>query len=299
VRLSEAAALISAHVERDGEFEDLGLIGPYARSCLVYAVDEHAVAKLAERPAAAVVTTVVLAPRVPNRIGVILSEAPERDFYTIHHALLTRTPFYWTDFPTVIDASARIHERAYVAPRNVRIGRRVVIEPHVTVLERVSIGDDSVVRAGTVLGSEGFEFKGPAMRQGRASRAARDYGSRTEPVPHAGSVRIGARVEIQASCAIDLSLFKAPTSIDDDTKLDNLVHVAHSVRIGRNCLIAASTMIAGSTTIGDDVWIGPGSVISSGLTIGDRAAIVIGSTITRDVEAGTRIASDLKTYRLT
>ena len=299
MRLSEAAALISAHVERDGEFEDLGLIGPYARPCLVYAVDEHAVAKLAERPAAGVVTTAALAPRVPNRIGVIVSEAPERDFYAIHHALLTRTPFYWTDFPTVLDASARIHERAYVAPRNVRIGRRVVIEPHVTVLERVSIGDDSIVRAGTVLGSEGFEFKGPAMRQGRASRAARDYGSRTEPVPHAGSVRIGARVEIQASCAIDLSLFKAPTSIDDDTKLDNLVHVAHSVRIGRNCLIAASTMIAGSTTIGDEVWIGPGSVISSGLTIGDRAAIVIGSTITRDVEAGTRIASDLKTYRLT
>jgi UDP-3-O-[3-hydroxymyristoyl] glucosamine N-acyltransferase len=298
MQLAEIAPLARARVIRDAAFGDLGLIGPASRASLVYAVDEHSVRRLATHPAAAVITTSALVDAVPGDMGVAASEDPERDFYAVHRALLERTDFYWKDFATLIDPSANVHERAFVAPRNVRIGARVVIEPNATILGRVTIDDDAVIRAGAILGSEGFEFKGPAMRQGRASRASRDFGARNERVPHAGSVHIGKRVEIQAGTAVDLGLFKAPTSVGDDTKIDNLVHIAHSARIGRNCLIAASTMIAGSTTIGDEVWIGPGSVISSGLLIGDRAAIVIGSTITRDVESGARIASDLKTFRL-
>lgn len=298
MRLSDAAAPARLRIVRDAEFDDLGLLGPGASGALVYAAEERSLAKLGASGAAAVVTTAELAERVPAPLGLAISERPERDFYAIHRALHETGDFYWRDFTSEIDRSAKIDERAYVAPRNVRIGARAVIEPNVTILERVAIGEDSIVRAGTVLGSEGFEFKGPAMRQGRASRADRDYGPRNERVVHAGSVRIGARVEIQALCGVDRSLFRAATSIGDDTKLDNLVHVAHSVRIGRNCLITAGTIIAGSVRIGNDVWIGPGSVVSSGVTIDDGAAIVIGSTITRDVAAGTRIASDLKTYRL-
>jgi UDP-3-O-[3-hydroxymyristoyl] glucosamine N-acyltransferase len=297
MRLADAAKLAPVRVVREAEFGDLALVGHGAATALVYAVDERAVDMLRSAPAAAVVTSSGLASRVPDGIGVATSERPEDAFYAIHRAL-HESDFYWRDFASEIHPTARVHERAYVAPRNVRIGARVAIEPNVTVLERVTIGEDSIIRAGTVLGSEGFEFKGPAMRQGRASRADRDYGRTNERVPHAGSVEIGARVEIQASCTVDRSLFRRPTAIGADSKLDNLVHVAHSVRIGRNCLITAGTIIAGSVVIGDDVWIGPGSVISSGVTIDDGAAIVIGSTITRDVAAGTRIASDLKTYRL-
>ena len=298
MRLADVGKLAPVLVVRDAEFDDLGLIGPSSNGALVYAVDDRAVERLGASPAAAVLTTKELAEELGDAMGIATAEQPEDVFYAIHRALHSKTDFYWRDFPTSIDPTAKVHERAYVAPRNVRIGARVEIEPHVAVLERVTIGEDSIVRAGTVLGAEGFEFKGPAMRQGRASRANRDFGTTNVRVPHAGSVELGPRVEIQANTAVDRSLFKAPTSIGADTKIDNLVHVAHSVRIGRNCLIAASTMIAGSTTIGDEVWIGPGCVISSGLRIGDRAAIVIGATITRDVDPGTRIASDLTTYRL-
>jgi UDP-3-O-[3-hydroxymyristoyl] glucosamine N-acyltransferase len=298
MRLADVAATGRLRVVRDGSFDDLGLIGPSSPTALVYAVDERAITKLGSAPAAAVLTTPDLAERVGGSVGLATSDRPEESFFVIHRTLHERGDFYWRDFATSVDPTAVIHERAYVAPRNVRIGARVEIEPNVTVHERVSIGEDSIVRAGSVLGSEGFEFKGPAMRQGRATRAGRDYGARNERVPHAGSVEIGARVEIQAGCTVDRSLFKLPTAIGADTKLDNLIHVAHSVRIGRNCLITAGTIIAGSVTIGDEVWIGPGSVISSGVRIGDGAAVVIGATITRDVPAGTRVASDLKTYRL-
>ena len=299
MRLSEVAARAALRFVRDAEFDDLALLGASTGRVLVYAGDARALERLAKTSAAvAIVTTAELAGAVPSSLGLAVADHPEAAFYDLHRWLHASSGFYWSDFATVIDPSARVHARAYVAPRSVRIGARVVVEPNATILERVAIGDDTIVRAGAVVGSEGFEFKGPAMRQGRASRAQWDYGTTNVAVPHAGSVEIGARVEIQANSTVDRSLFRAPTRIGDDTKLDNLVHVAHSVRIGARCLIAAGATIAGSAVVGDEVWIGPHAVISSGVQLGDRSAIVIGSTITRDVAPDERVASDLRVYRL-
>ena len=298
MKLSDVAARAPLRIVRDAEFDDLALLGASAGRVLVYAGDARSLERLAKTSAAAVVTTAALADAVPSSLGLGVADHPEAAFYDLHRWLHASSEFYWRDFATTIDASARVHERAYVAPRNVRIGARVVVEPNATILERVAIGDDTIVRAGAVVGSEGFEFKGPAMRQGRATRAEWDYGATNVAVPHAGSVEIGARVEIQANSTVDRSLFRLPTRVGDDTKIDNLVHVAHSVRIGARCLIAAGATIAGSVVVGDDVWIGPHAVISSGVRLGDRAAIVIGSTITKDVAPGERLASDLKVYRL-
>ncbi|HEV8671668.1 MAG TPA: UDP-3-O-(3-hydroxymyristoyl)glucosamine N-acyltransferase [Candidatus Limnocylindria bacterium] len=299
MKLSEAAAHAALRCVRDADFDDLALLGASDGRVLVYAGDARSLARLAKTAAAAaIVTTAELAGPVPSSLGLAIADRPEATFYDLHRWLHASSDFYWRDVPSVIDPSARVHERAYVAPRNVRIGARVVVEPNATVLERVAIGDDAIVRAGAVLGAEGFEFKGPAMRQGRATRAQWDYGTTNVAVPHAGSVEIGARVEIQANSTVDRSLFRLPTRIGDDTKIDNLVHVAHSVRIGARCLIAAGATIAGNAVIGDEVWIGPHAVISSGVRLGDHAAIVIGSTITKDVAPGERVASDLRVYRL-
>ncbi len=299
VRLSDVAARAPLRFVRDADFDDLALLGQGAGRVLVYAGDARSLERLAKTdPAVAVVTTVELADAVPAPLGLAVAEHPEAAFYDLHRWLHSSSDFYWRDFATAIEPSAQVHERAFVAPRNVRIGARAVVEPNATILERVVIGDETIVRAGAVLGAEGFEFKGPAMRQGRAARAQWDYGTTNVAVPHAGSVEIGARVEIQANSTVDRSLFRLPTRIGDDTKIDNLVHVAHSVRIGMRCLIAAGATIAGSVVIGDEVWIGPRAVISSGVRLGDRSAIVIGSTITKDVASGERVASDLRIYRL-
>ncbi len=299
MRLSDAAARAPLRSVRDADFDDLALLSASAGRVLVYAGDARSLERLAKTNAAvAVVTTTELADAVPSSLGLAIAAHPEAAFYDLHRWLHASTEFYWRDFATTVDPSARVHERAFVAPRNVRIGARVIVEPNATILERVAVGEDTIVRAGAVLGSEGFEFKGPAMRQGRAARAEWDYGRNNVAVPHAGSVEIGARVEIQANSTVDRSLFRLPTRIGDDTKIDNLVHVAHSVRIGARCLIAAGATLAGSVVIGDEVWVGPGAVISSGVRLGDRSAIVIGSTITKDVAPGERVASDLRVYRL-
>ncbi|HEY6203278.1 MAG TPA: UDP-3-O-(3-hydroxymyristoyl)glucosamine N-acyltransferase [Candidatus Limnocylindria bacterium] len=299
MKLGEAAAHAPLRVVRDAEFDDLALLGARDGRVLVYAGDARSLERLAKTSAAAaIVTTAELADAVPASLGLAVADHPESAFYGLHRWLHASSEFYWHDFASVIDPSARVHERAYVAPRNVRIGARAVVEPNATILERVALGEDTIIRAGAVIGSEGFEFKGPAMRQGRAARAEWDYGTTNVAVPHAGSVEIGARVEIQANSTVDRSLFRLPTRIGDDTKIDNLVHIAHSVRIGSRCLIAAGTTLAGSVVLGDEVWIGPRAVVSSGVSLGDRSAIVLGSTITKDVAAGERVASDLRVYRL-
>lgn len=299
MKISDAAARAPLRSVRDADFDDLALLGASAGRVLVYAGDARSLERLAKTNAAvAVVTTTELADAVPSSLGLAVAAHPEAAFYDLHRWLHASTEFYWRDFATTVDPSARVHERAFIAPRNVRIGARVIVEPNATILERVAVGEDTIVRAGAVLGSEGFEFKGPAMRQGRAARAEWNYSRNNVAVPHAGSVEIGARVEIQANSTVDRSLFRLPTRIGDDTKIDNLVHVAHSVRIGARCLIAAGATLAGSVVIGDEVWVGPGAVISSGVRLGDRSAIVIGSTITKDVAPGERVASDLRVYRL-
>jgi UDP-3-O-[3-hydroxymyristoyl] glucosamine N-acyltransferase len=279
MRLSQVAGPAQVVVERDAEFQSLGFVSSTLPALLVYLGDARFLREaLGNDSVAAVIASPALAPEIPAHLGLAVAEAPMQAFYAVHHHLATRTAFYWQDFETEIDATARVHPAAYVAPRNVRIGPGTVVEPGARVLERSIVGAEVVLRAGCVVGSEGFEFK--------------RIGGQVRPVVHAGGARLGDRVEVQANSAISRAVFGGFTSLGDDTKLDNLVHVAHGVTIGTRCLLAASAMIAGSVVMGDDVWVGPGSSISSGVRIGDGASITIGSVVTRDVAAGERVTGN-------
>lgn len=280
MNLSDAARLVPMTVVRDGDFETVGNANHTTPRRLVFLESEKWRESVVLQPdISCVIATPALAESLlSSHVAVATSEEPRRTFFELHNRLARETSFYWTDFPTFIDPSARIHPRAYVAERNVRIGANVVIEPDATILERVILGDGCIIRAGCRLGTQGFEFK--------------RLGDEILPVEHAGGVRLGERVEMQANCTIDRSVFGGFTELGDDTKLDNMVHIAHNVKSGRRCLFAACAMVAGSVTFGDDVWIGPASAISSGVKIGDRASITIGAVITRDVAADARMSGN-------
>lgn len=283
-RLADLARFASIDVVRDAQIGALGFVIHRVPNMLTFARDPgFAAMALRSSGLVALITSRDLADQIPDRLGLALADDPEDAFFEIHRSLCS-TSFYSNDFPTEIDPTARVSEAAYVAPKNVRIGAGCLIEPRVTILEHVEIGEDSIVRAGTTLGSEGFQFRRTA--------------SGIVPVPHAGSVRIGARVEIQSNCAVDRSVFRAPTTIGDDSKLDNLVHIAHAVVVGCRCLVAAGATIAGNVTIGDDVWIGPGCTITDSVTIGARAQVVLGTNVFRDVAEDARISGPVKTYRV-
>jgi UDP-3-O-[3-hydroxymyristoyl] glucosamine N-acyltransferase len=279
MRLSQLTDVVSMNILRDGEFGSLGLLSHDADNMLVGFYDPDYFDQLVGNDhVTCVITNPDLAPRLPSHLAVAVCDDPKTIFYQIHSYLFNQTDFYWTDFDSDISPEAIVHERAYVAPKNVRIGKGTIIEPNVTILERSIIGEDVVIRSGAVIGGEGFEPK--------------YVGGKHIIVPHAGGVLLHNRVEIQANTHVARSVFGGFTELGEDTKVDALVHIAHNVRIGCRCEIAACAMIGGSAIIGDDVFIGPNASISSEIRIGNGAFVTLGAVVTRDVPDGQRVSGN-------
>lgn len=268
--LSEITREIPIRIIRDGEFESLGLLSHTARKMLVVLYDLNYLDVLKKnRNISCVVTSDPIVELIPPELSVAVSDNPQMTFYNIHTYLFKYTDFYWKDFRTEISPNANVHEKSYIASKNVKIGNGTIIEPGVCVLERSIIGKNVIIRANTVIGGEGFEPK--------------NINGKHTMIQHAGGVIIHDRVEIQSSCHVARSVFNDFTEIGEDTKLDALVHIAHNVKVGKRCEIAASAMIAGSAKIGNDVFIGPNASISSEIEIGNKAHITVGAVVTRFV----------------
>lgn len=205
----------------------------------------------------------------------MVSSDPRFEFYSIQNKLFELN---YEKIVSRIGQNCSIHPSAVISEYNVVIGSNVIIEPNVTILENTEIGDNVIVRAGTVIGAEGFEHK-------RTSKGILS-------VKHDGKVIIGNKVEIGANCAISKGFVYRNTLVGAETKLDNLVHVAHGVQIGERCFLPACCMIAGSTSIGDDVWVGPGVSVSSQVNIGSGSFLTIGSVVTRNLPDNSKVTGN-------
>ena len=155
---------------------------------------------------------------------------------------------------------------------DVSIGNYTTIHPNAVIVGKVVIGDRVEVGPGTVVGCPGFGYE---MRDGRYER-----------VPHTGPVVIEDDVEIGANVTVCCARDGRETRIGKGTKIDCLVHVAHNVRIGRHCVIAAQAGIAGSAVIGDRVKMGGQVGIKDHVRIGDDAVIHARAAVFRSVPAG-------------
>ncbi len=103
------------------------------------------------------------------------------------------------------------------------------------------------------------------------------------PIPHHGFVVLENGVELHNNVCIDRGVIGA-TIIGEGTKIDNLVHIAHGVKIGKNCLIVAGAVIGGSCEIGDYTFIGMNASIKNKIKIGKNCIIGAGSVVLNDVE---------------
>lgn len=154
------------------------------------------------------------------------------------------------------------------------IGEDVCLFPNAVLYKGTRVGNRVAIHAGTVVGSDGFGY---VLDEGRHRKMLQ-----------VGTVVIHDDVEIGANCAIDRGTF-GPTVVGQGTKIDNLVHVAHNVCIGRHCLIMGQVGFAGSTRIGDYAVVASQSGIADHLTIGSQAVIGAKSGVMRDVEDGGRV----------
>ena len=156
-----------------------------------------------------------------------------------------------------IGDDSQIYPQVFIG-KNVKIGKNCVIYSGVRIYDYCVIGDHCSVHSNTVIGSDGFGFQ--PTKDGY------------QKIPQLGNVVLEDDVEIGANCTIDRGTIGS-TVIGKGTKIDNLIQIAHNVKIGRNNVIAAQAGIAGSTVIGDWNQIGGQVGIVGHITIGNQVKI--------------------------
>jgi UDP-3-O-[3-hydroxymyristoyl] glucosamine N-acyltransferase len=175
----------------------------------------------------------------------------------------------------VVEAGAVIGERAHLQAqvfvgRDAVVGEDAWLMPGVVLAAECELGRRVRVQPGAIIGSDGFGYE--------------FVGGRHEKVPQVGRVVVGDDVEVGANSTIDRARFSR-TEVGEGTKIDNLVQIAHNVRIGRHCLLCAQVGISGSTTLGDYVVLGGQAGTAGHLTIGKGAKAGGRAGVTRDVDS--------------
>lgn len=166
-----------------------------------------------------------------------------------------------------IGARCRIGAGCHVGEEAV-LGEDCLLYPGVTIYHRCVLGRRVIVHAGAVIGADGFGFA--------------PEGERWLKIPQIGRVVIGDDVEIGANTTIDRGALD-DTVIEEGVKLDNLIQIAHNVRIGAHTVMAACVGVAGSTTIGRHCMVGGAAGIIGHLTIADNVTISVGSFVTKSI----------------
>ena len=264
---------------KDGDFTSLGLaIAECNEKILTFIESEKYISGLSDK-VSALITTEELGERLKDKYGVIISKNPRADYFKLHNMLSNRDDYKRREFNTTIGEGCKISKLASISDKNVVIGDNVTIEEFVVIRENTVIGDNSIIRAGVILGGEGFEYKrtdGIIMN-----------------VNHCGGVIIGNNVEIQYNSCIDKALYTWDnTVIGDYSKLDDLVHIEHGVKIGERCLIASRSTFGGRTIIGNDSWVGLGAIISNGLKLGYKVSISLGAVVTKNLYDGEKVSGN-------
>ncbi|HWR50896.1 MAG TPA: hypothetical protein VN428_07295 [Bryobacteraceae bacterium] len=276
--LSAVAPGAGVVVVRDGFFETLGFANRQETRMLVFAESERFVRAARENQnICAVLTTQQFAASFPEAIAVGVCEHPRSAFAAIHNQL-ARSGFYWADFPTEIDEAARVHPRAFIADKNVRIGADSVVQPNATVLERCLIGNGVVVGAGSVLGGVGFQTV-------RSTPSMIEY-------EHAGGLIIEDGARVLPGAVVATGLFSESTRLCCEARIGSQAFVSHAVYVGARTFIGHGAVINGNVTIGHDSWIGPGSVVSQELDIAEEAFISLGAVVIRNVPAKTHVSGN-------
>ncbi len=173
----------------------------------------------------------------------------------------------------VIAEGCVLYANCYVGAE-VQLGRDCLIYPQVVLREKVIIGNRVIIHSGTVVGSDGFGY---VTVDGKHVK-----------IPQVGSVLIEDDVEIGANVTIDRARFDR-TIIGEGSKIDNLVQIAHNVKIGKHCFVVAQSGIAGSTKLGNYVILAAQSGLVGHIEIGDGAIVTAQSGVSKSIKAGEQV----------
>lgn len=196
---------------------------------------------------------------------------------------------------TVIGAGARIGAGSVIGPHcmigaEVSIGEGAFLREMVSIGARATIGDRFRAQPGARIGGDGFSYVTPEVSGvENARKTLGDQGDADAQswmrIHSLGAVTIGDDVEVGSNCTIDNGTIR-DTYIGDGTKIDNLVHIGHNTRVGRDCLLCGQTGISGTVEIGDNVVLGGQCGVVDNIFIGDGVIAGGGTKILSNVPAG-------------
>lgn len=208
-------------------------------------------------------------------VNYIVTSEPRKAFRQVLENFFAEQP------PTpLIEKSAFIDHSSIVA-HTAYIGHNTVIEKNCTIGERVVIGHNNVLRAGTVIGND-VKIGCNNTIGGVGFGYEKDENGVYKVIPHIGNVLIEDLVEIGNNNTIDRAVLGS-TILRKNSKIDNLVHIAHGVEIGENSLVIANAMVAGSVKIGKNTWVAPSSSVLNGITVGEEVTIGMGAVVLKPV----------------
>lgn len=180
-----------------------------------------------------------------------------------------------------VDPEAKIADGVTIYPgcvigKNVSVGSGTTLYPGVLLYDNVTVGEDCLIHAGTVV-REGCRIGNRVIVQPKAVIGSDGFGFAPDgssyfKIPQVGIVVIEDDVEIGANCCLDRAAL-GETRIGRGTKLDNLVQIAHNVKIGADSIIVAQVGIAGSTQIGKHCTLGGQVGVAGHIKVGDNTMV--------------------------
>lgn len=173
-----------------------------------------------------------------------------------------------------IGQNVTIYPLAYVGAR-AQIGNNTILYPGAVIYADCVVGKNCIIHANSVIGADGFGY-------------IQDKDGRQIKVPQRGNVIVEDEVEIGANSCIDRATLSS-TVIGQGSKLDNKVHVAHNVRIGKNCILAGSANVAGSSTLGDNVVLAGNAGVGDNISIGSNTVIFASTSVLTDIPENSKI----------
>lgn len=288
ILLSDIQTIISGHIIGDPKtiiqgFSPIDAVEP---NTLIFIENEQYKEQALNSSALAVIV-----PKSIESLGdkaLIQVEKPMLSFMLLLNHYFSNKTYQAGIHPSAcIDPSASIHETVYIGPNvvigknaiigknttilagsvlgdNTHLGENTCLHPNVVIYDNTIIGNNTTIHAGTIVGSDGFGY--------------RFHDGIHHKIPHVGKVIIEDNVEIGANTVIDRASIGV-TRIGQGTKIDNLVQIAHSVKIGSHNIICSMTGVAGSSitgsyvTLAANVGVSDHVTIEDGVTLGARAGV--------------------------
>lgn len=297
----EAAQLCSAELfsadYADRQITSISNVESACSGALLFASGKSYQDKLASLPDCTIICTPQLAPFVGKNVAVLVSDRPQQAFGALGRVLFPNSikPQSFSGF-TGISSNAHISKTAIIESdvtieagaiigEFVEIGSGTIVGPSAVIGAQCKIGRDCAIGPGatltnSLLGNRVLVHSGARLGQDGFGFTPGAKG--LEKMPHIGRVILQDDVEIGANTTIDRGAL-ADTIIGEGTKIDNLVQIAHNVRVGRNCVITGHCGLSGSVTLGDNVMLGGRVGIADHVTLGNGVQVAAASGVMNDI----------------